>query len=687
MKPFETSRSEQEVFNDLEALCGNKGYIHVLAYLSDRDNYIWYSNDLTSRTMAASYDKFRTVGTEFFTLLGMMMKGPIDTSKPSPPKMQSMIDETHALLSEMHACLGRPMIDALKDVADKQALGSVSEIQDPFMRGDVLREAIFYGGESAYNFQYQDFAVERYAKDEEWLVTNKGFKIADSHTVASALSRLQNRKLVETRNGFPKLDPSEWTMLPGFTFSLQDLTKEAALPVEIVEAVLNSLTVPDVAANADFSTLGSFNVANALPILRSGAEEFIVLNTYGILQALYESPYYWMAEDETYRNTAFKHRGEFTEECVAARLKSVFGEANVYTNVDVFDGKDRFCEVDILVLFADRAVVIQCKSKKLTLEARKGNDQQIREDFKKSVQDAYDQAFSCAVALSDTNLRFVTKAGTDLEIPDISEAYPICVVSDHYPALTIQARHFLELQHDDVIQVPLVTDVFFIDVLAEMLHTPLWFLSYINRRAKLHQRVWSVSEYAILAYHLMHNLRSYDDHGMVIVPEEFAIELDTAMTIRREGIEGDLTPIGIMTKFGADCVGQILRSIEKKQEQAFVDLGFMLLNLSSGAIDDLNNRLNQINKVAKEDGESYFFDIVFECVSAGLTFVCGSLDNTDTLDKFYAHSLQKKHAHRVDSWFVLIMLPSGGPPKFVCHLNFPWKEDEASEAAAIAGRI
>ena len=681
MMPFETTRSEQEVFDELEALCGNKGYIHILAYLSFRDNFISYSKEMTPEAMSASYDKSRTIRTEFSTLLGLMMKSPIDFSMPSPQKMQSMIEKTHALLSELHACLSQPMFGAIKEAAAEHATGGASELQSPFLRGDVLREPIFYGGESAYSFQYRDFAVERYAKDEDWLVTNKGFKIADGHKIASALARLQNRKLIETRNGMAKLDPSDWTLLPGFTFSLEELTNEAALPVEIVEAALNSLTAPDGPTNGGFSTLGSFNIANALPILRSGAKEFISLQTYGVVEALYDSPFYWMAEDKKYRDIAFKHRGEFTEECVAARLVSVFGEANVYKNVDVFDGKSRVCEVDILVLFADRALVIQCKSKKLTLEARKGNDLQLRGDFKKSVQDAYDQAVLCAGALNDAGLRFVTEAGSDLEVPNISEAYPICVVSDHYPALAVQARHFLEYQHDDVIQAPLVTDVFLIDVLAEMLPNPLWLLSYINRRANFDQRVMSVNELTILAFHLTRNLWVEDDLNMMILTDDLAIELDTAMTVRREGIEGNRTPNGIMTKLESTLVGRILRSIENQQEPALVDLGFMLLKLSGEAIDDLNSGLGQISKLAREDGKDHDFTIGFDDKSAGLTVHCGSLQNTEALEKLRYHCELRKYAHRAESWFGLVVRSGDGLPKFGLHLTFPWKHDEALSAA------
>ncbi|AHB99124.1 hypothetical protein [Francisella orientalis] len=39
---------------------------------------------------------------------------------------------------------------------------------------------------------------------------------------------------------------------------------------------------------------------------------------------------------------------------------------------------------------------MQAKSKKLTLEARKGNDKLLADDFKKAIQDSYNQGYECA---------------------------------------------------------------------------------------------------------------------------------------------------------------------------------------------------------------------------------------------------------------------------------------------------
>ncbi|THD55227.1 MAG: hypothetical protein E8A46_05985 [Bradyrhizobium sp.] len=116
-------RSEQEVFGELDALCGSPGYIHVLAYLSYRDNLISYDGQMTNEDMAASYVPERTIRTEFSTLMGLMLKHPIDFSVPTPPDMQELVDKTEGLLGELHSCLNEPMFEGIKQTVTAQQGG------------------------------------------------------------------------------------------------------------------------------------------------------------------------------------------------------------------------------------------------------------------------------------------------------------------------------------------------------------------------------------------------------------------------------------------------------------------------------------------------------------------------------------------------------------------------------------
>src|SRR5262245_23926715 len=136
-------RSEEEVFRDLSTLCSSPGYIHALAHISFRDNFISYDGEMTNEDMAASYAPERTIRTEFSTLVGLMLKQPMDFTLPGPRALEGLIEKTQALLKELHDCLNQPMFDGInRTVAAQQSGLPIDQTSSPFDRGDVLREPI-----------------------------------------------------------------------------------------------------------------------------------------------------------------------------------------------------------------------------------------------------------------------------------------------------------------------------------------------------------------------------------------------------------------------------------------------------------------------------------------------------------------------------------------------------------------
>jgi hypothetical protein len=667
-------RAEQDIFNSLADLCAAPGFAHALAWMSLRDNYVTFDGVMDGKALAASYASGRTVRTEFSTLLGLLIRRPLDLSEPTPAEIQALFDRTGMLLDELHQRLGRPMWDSIIETAKLMQEDGAARPASPFARADVLREPIFYGGESAYSFQYRDMALERYAADEAWLTANKGFCIADAQAVANAISEIQSSKIVSVLSRLKAKAPSFPSLLPAFTTTADEIAERCGLPIETLRAVLAALSV-SAPANQDFTSLGAFNLANACPIVALPDGSYISLQIYGIVESLYDSPFYWMVGDKTYRSKASAHRGAFTEQFVAKRLRSVFGDQNVYTNVNIEAASNRVSEMDVLVLFGDRALIVQCKSKKMTLDSRRGNDRTLRDDFQKAVQDAYDQGLLCGRSLSRPELDFMKEDGAKLEIPELRHVYILCAVSDHYPVLTVQARHFLKYKGDSVIHAPLVADVFLIDVLAEMLASPLRLLSYIDRRVGYAERIHGTNELAILGYHLSQNLWFEDENSVAMVADDFSLDLDTAMTVRREGIPGTATPKGILTKFTGTHVAQIIEKIEHEADPDLVDLGFLLLNTNGDTVKQLDQGMKDVARRTRIDGQPHDFTLGFDKGDAGLTIHCSRASPRDAIDVLADHCRRRKYVHRSDNWFGLLVRETDGLPKLSLAVRFPWKRD------------
>lgn len=593
--------------------------------------------------------------------------------------MQSLADDTERLLEELHDGMRRTLFSGLFDETTKAVKAT------PFDTAASLREPIFYGGESAYSFQYLKFSLKKYSEDDLWLLANKGFRISDAGTVVESLARAQDTKLQATVTAMASQSPETWTFLPGFTFTAAEIAASASMKIETVQSVLAAFVHPPENLNGGFVTLNDYNAVSGSPILVRSKDEYILFQQYGLFEALYEAPFYWLCADSAYAPTALANRGKFTEALAVERLKRVFG-TYVYPNVDVWKKKgEKLGEIDALVLFGDRAIVFQAKSKRMTLEARKGNDQQMKSDFKRAVQEAYDQALLCTTALLGPTPILTDADGNELKIQSpMKVAYPVCVVADHYPALASQARAFLQFAKTENVAAPLVTDVFALDTMTEMLETPLHLLSYIDRRARFGSKVIATHEHTILAYHLRHNLWIGDDFDGIALDDKVAAELDVAMTVRRAGLPGQRTPSGILTRSEKTPVARILTQIEAQADPVTIGLGLLLLRMSGQSVDFLNRGIRLASSAALKDKQLHDITLEFKTTSCGLTVHVSPEPKAQATVKLRDHCAVRKYSAKAETWYGLVLRPENESIRFGLKLEFSWTPDNQMYAAVRA---
>lgn len=669
MSDKKVCRSEREVFADLAVLCCQPGYVHAISALSFRDNMILHTGTVTEADMQKMFSPSRLIRTEINTLLGLMIKAHVDWALPAPGTLQEYMDTTEELLEELHQCLSQEFWTGVTKEAVENGF-------DPFERGEALREPIFYSGESAYNFQYLDLAVRKYASDAQWLQGNRGFTIDEASLVAKAIDYVHAERFAEMIDRISQRPPDEWTMLPLFAFTANEIAEQANLVIDTVIGVLRAFELSPTERNEFFNALHDFNVITAKPLLRMPSGEYLSLQSYSLAEAIYEAPHHWMYQDEAYRPTLSKHRGDFTKNFVAERLSMVFGNKFVYSDVDIYKTKARkVSDIDVLGIWGNRVIVVQAKSKRLTLESRKGNDQVIRNDFKQAVQDAYDQGVVCAKSLLHSDYRLAPNDGRDIVLPeDIKEIYILCVVCDHYPALSFQTQQYLKTESVDRVQAPLVMDVFAVDAMTEMLQSPLNFLSYLNRRVIYADQLLASQELTILGYHLTHNLWVQPDVHQIHLSDDFTAGLDIAMGVRRAGLQGAATPDGVLTRFKKITIGRIVNEIETRPEPATIDLGFLLLAMSEQAVTEMSRAVDRLAARTRADGKVHDATFAFKD-GAGITFHCTDEPIDVAMPRLESYCLLRKYKEQATSWFGLCMTSRGPNVRFGVSLVFPWTQD------------
>jgi len=671
-------RSEQEIFEELSALCTSPGYVHAIAFLCFKNNFVRFADELSAKEVSHIFSKSHLIRRELSTLIGLFIKGDRDKELPEPKVLQGYVDKTESLLEQMH----RAIEYGIWGGVDFEQITRKS--LNIFGQGRALKEPIFYTGESAYAFQYRDLAVMKYHADNQWLESNKGFSIDVARDVALCVMQLQNEKLASVAHELSQLPLEQWTLLPGFSFTSSEISERSGLDQSIVEKVLSAFTLSEHEKNATFSSIHDFNAMTAAPLLLYKDCAYVLLEQYSLVEALYDAPFYWMGSDKSYADEAFNNRGRFTEEFSRQRLALVFGEENVHANVDIYQSKKKKAgEIDVLAFYGNRAIVLQAKSKRLTLEARKGNDGKLREDFKKSVQDSFDQAYRCAQLLNDPRYTLIDTQSQAISVPkNLKEIFILCVISDHYPALSFQVRQFLKSQTSELIKSPLVLDVFALDTLTEMLEKPLHLLSYVRRRSAYWHKLYAPDELTILSYHLRQNLWFDEKHDVYMIDDSVSVSLDLAMLARREGIPGERTPKGILTRYEGTTFWRMIREIESNSDPVMIDLGYMLLSMSEESILELSKGTDEILSQTQKDSTNHTLLVGFTDDKWGLTFHCNSDSLSIAHPRLEAHCKKRKYTQKAHKWFGICLNPEGVPlVRFAICLDYEWEPGAEMEAA------
>ena len=582
-----------------------------------------------------------------------MLKYPRNFEVQTDDVIEEYISKTDELLKELH--------ESLWD-RDRIIKRMTSNPQDnPFMNGDSLREAIFYAGETAFRHQYLIFSAERYKPDNNWIFENKGFIIEHAVQIVAAIQciTLAKTNIMLRQQEYPEIKSLIKNTIDCFVFTPEEIMEITEYNKEIIENFLSEFSISENECNSAFNEIGAFNLFNAKPIIKKDNVGYISFLEYSLAEAIYESPHYWMLSDRAYFNTANKNRCDFTESFCYRKFLPIFGSENIFQNVVIMKAKKTAGEIDVLIVFGDRAIIIQAKSKKLTLESRKGNEAVLKKDFQQAIHDAYRQGESCAKLLLDPSVTLSIN-GHPLNVSKkITEIFILCAISENYPALTWQSRIFLgDIKKNGAVFPPVIFDVFTIDVMTEFLSNPLLILSYLHRRAIYFNSIISSNEIAILSYHLKKNLWIDDKNTKMIIDDTISVDIDVAMEVRNGIVDGAAVPSGILTYLQGTLLGKILDKISYTPKKEYIDVGYFLLSNSGSANLAINEKLTEIQNRYIKDKKPHNIVSYNNEASAGITFHINDRGEDFGKLQLARHCNEKINAFGARKWYGIHLSPN-----------------------------
>ena len=444
------------------------------------------------------------------------------------------------------------------------------------------------------------------------------------------------------------------------SFDTGELARISDVAPPTIAAVLDRFVCPPPGAVSGLSSVHDFNTITARPILRHPDGHYLLFQFYWLSESLYVSPAYWMQRDPEYCDTAAQNRGAAAETLAKNMMRRVFSDAHVHKNILVLQGKNRIGEIDVLVEFGDRAVVIETKAKRLTLSARQGRRAAIERDFSDAIQKAHDQAYRCSEAILKPQTRLLSDDGTDVSLPfPLAEVYPLCVLAEHYPALSFQTRQFLETQDSKGVRAPLVLDVFALDAIAEFLSSPLRFLNYLDLRALHGDRVQGNTELSLLGLHLHQNLWPMTDGGITSLHDDISASIDAAMSTRRLGAPGNATPEGVLTALAGTPIRAILDALDRHATPPAVDLGLFLLKGSGAALQGLDSQIGRTIRNSRSDNTVRTSTVLISEMPVGLTVQCIPAGHPGDPTALRQSCVSHKYNRQAEKWVGVEMRSDG----------------------------
>lgn len=155
--PTDALRSEAAILGDLQDLCAEPGFLHAYAWLCIRDNFAYFTEEYDAEVVKEFHARSQLVRSELNTLLGLTVKAGVDDSSVSMDTVTGYVSQADKLLGELHQTMNQPVVESLKAAID------AGSDDNPFASGSMMREPIFYAGDSAYVSQYLELFPEKYA--------------------------------------------------------------------------------------------------------------------------------------------------------------------------------------------------------------------------------------------------------------------------------------------------------------------------------------------------------------------------------------------------------------------------------------------------------------------------------------------------------------------------------------------
>jgi|GEM_PF-3946615 len=548
----------------------------------------------------------------------------------------------------------------------------------------------------AYIFNYWNSATELYSSHKQWFEEHLGFNIENAVSIGRYIFDYLNQQcnilLSEVDYSVEKVDLKK--AYSSISFTTDDIVKATGIDLKKSEAFFNRMSLSleclgvnyrDSFANP-FKIPWDFNPLYDKPVIRF-RNRYLVVSPSLMAESIFKTFYYDLMEDKEYSGKFSNERGKWLEEKTAKILQKVFPVNEIFLNPLKMNNEE-LC--DILVLHDHKALIINCKSKLLTLRARIGEDiKKIKEDFIKGVINSFLQAGKAKEYLQTTSTAsFLYKnLRITLNSAQVSDYFLICITSENYNNLLTQLKLIEQgLQVFGGKEFPWAVSINDLDVILEILDKPYTFVHYLKNRLTIEYLKQDIIGYELdlLGYYIQGNLFFNSPEfrkATGILIDGYSAGIDSYILSKYFGLSARKP-----AQKWPEHFEKLITQTEELGQDYRTDCILKLLDLDNETKNIILNTLIEADSKLHRTEKPYIYSLLFnediENESFGISVFIAPRNKLvrDLYEDIYVDSILRKYTTKSKEW--ICIAKNTGSERIVdtvFYANFKWKEDPVIE--------
>ncbi|MBP6424400.1 MAG: hypothetical protein KA278_01620 [Flavobacterium sp.] len=313
--------------------------------------------------------------------------------------------------------------------------------------------------------------------------------------------------------------PEEWKMHfnESFNVAFETLTQPSSIlycdvdnlhvtcDIEKLRTFLNGLSVPELNPSKTIY-YGEILPLESNPFVKVSESKYLIFYHNEILSAIYKK----LVDicSGKIGSKFYKHRDNKTEEKVVEIFELLFNKkkSKIFVNYSI----DQHCEQDILIVFDSTALIVEVKASTFREPMRDPQKafEKIKSDFKKNIQEAYNQclrvedAFEMEsfVSVYDDKNQMLEKIST----LSVENTYSIIVTLDRFGVIQSDLSWLLQIDKD--LPFPWSVNIddletFFL-MLKKQKRPQKKLVEFLKHRELLHERLYAMDEIDVCCWYL-----------------------------------------------------------------------------------------------------------------------------------------------------------------------------------------